>query len=107
MVEFIARRPKADEAILRDCFASLAMTVLKLKEGKMTKIKVELSIPTELKDEPLIYTMGREFEIIPNIIEASFSTSTGWAILTFEGEKEELERLLGYLKDKNISVNIL
>jgi len=77
------------------------------KEGKIMKIKVELSIPNELKDETLIYTMGRDFEVIPNIIEASFSTSTGWAILTFEGDKKEIDRLLEYLKNRNISINIL
>ena len=70
----------------------------------MAKVRVELTFPGELKNEPVIYYISRDFKIIPNIIEASFSTTMGWAILTLEGEKEEIDRLFGYLKKKNITV---
>lgn len=73
----------------------------------MAKIKLELSIPSDLKDEPIIYIMGRDFNIVPNIIEASFSTSMGWAILTIEGEESEIDKLLTFLRKKNVKVNIL
>ncbi len=69
----------------------------------MKKI-VELSIPKELKNEPIIYTIYNKFAVIPNIIEASFSSDNGWAILSLEGSDEELERLILFLKEKNIDV---
>lgn len=72
----------------------------------MAKITVELTLPSELKNEPIIYYIGRDFKIIPNIIEASFSTTMGWAILALEGQQKELDRLFEYLKKKNISVKI-
>jgi len=68
------------------------------------KIKVELTIPGELKNEPIIYYMGSKFKIIPTIVEASFSTDIGWAYLFLEGEKGELERLFDYLKTKDIKL---
>lgn len=71
----------------------------------MHKVKVELTIPPELKDEPIIYQIGRDFKVVPNIIEASFSTSMGWAVLVIEGEQAEIDRLLAFLKEKNISIN--
>ena len=70
----------------------------------MSKVKVELTFPGELKNEPVIFYIARDFKIVPNIIEASFSTTMGWAILTLEGDKEELNRLFSYLKNKNITV---
>lgn len=70
----------------------------------MAKVTVELTFPGELKKEPVIYYIARDFKIIPNIIEASFSTSMGWAILTLEGEKGELDRLFEYLKKKDITI---
>lgn len=70
----------------------------------MARITVELTFPGDLKDEPVIYYIGRDFKIIPNIIEASFSTTMGWAILTLEGDKEEIDRLFKYLSKKNITV---
>jgi len=70
----------------------------------MAKVSVELTFPSELKDEPIIYIIGRDFKVIPNIIEASFSTSMGWAILTLEGDKKEIDRLFEYLKKKNVDI---
>ncbi len=70
----------------------------------MSKVKVELTFPGELKNEPVIFYIARDFKIVPNIIEASFSTTMGWAILTLEGDKDELARLFSYLKNKNITI---
>jgi len=70
----------------------------------MAKVKVELTIPTDLKDEPIIYTIGQEFNVVPNIIEASFSTSTGWVVMTIDGEKADIDMCLDMLKLKNVEV---
>lgn len=70
----------------------------------MAKVMVELTFPSDLKDEPVIYQMGRDFKVIPNIIEASFSTEMGWAILSLEGEETEVERLFEFLRSKNIEI---
>jgi NIL domain. len=71
------------------------------------KVKVELSIPGELKNEPIIYLLGNKFEIIPNIIEASFSTDVGWAVLVLEGKETEIDKALEYLRSKKITINII
>ena len=49
------------------------------------QIKTELTFPGELKDEALICNICKQFDIEVNIVEASFSTDTGWAILVFNG----------------------
>ena len=72
----------------------------------MKKIKVELTIPSTLKNEPIFHHMCRNFEVIPNIIEASFSTENGWAYITLDGEAVEIERLLAYLRSLNIIVDM-
>lgn len=71
------------------------------------KVKVELSIPVELKNEPIIYLLGNKFEVIPNIIEASFSTDVGWAVLVLEGKETEIDKAIEYLRSKKITVNII
>ena len=68
------------------------------------KIQVELTFPLDLKDEPVLYYMGRNFKIIPNVLEASFSTETGWARVTLEGEEAEINRLFDYLRTKNVTI---
>jgi len=68
------------------------------------EIKAEITFPGELKDEPIICNLCKEFDIIINIIEASFSTEIGWAILIFKGEEAECKRAFDYLKNKGIKI---
>ena len=68
------------------------------------KIQAELTFPADLKDEPVLYQMGRNFKVIPNVLEASFSTEMGWTIITLEGEEAEINRLFDYLKTKNVTI---
>ncbi|MDA2917613.1 NIL domain-containing protein, partial [Nitrospinae bacterium AH_259_B05_G02_I21] len=35
--------------------------------------------------EPVIYTLGRQFEVVPNIFRADVTPTTGWAVLQLEG----------------------
>ena len=68
------------------------------------KIEVELNIPLEYKDEPFFHYIIKNFNVVLRIIEASFSTSMGWAIVSFEGTEKEINRLLEFFKEKNIEV---
>lgn len=66
------------------------------------KIKAELTFPGELKEEAIICFLCKKFDVILNIVEASFSTATGWAILVLEGEEQELKKAFDYLRDKGV-----
>lgn len=68
------------------------------------KIRAELTFPSELKEKPIICNLCKEFDVIMNIVEASFSTATGWAILILEGSEGELERTLKHLKDSGVII---
>jgi ABC-type methionine transport system ATPase subunit len=65
---------------------------------------IGLTFPGALQDESIICYLCKNFEISLNIIEASFSMSAGWAILTVEGEQEEVNRALDFLTDKGIKI---
>jgi hypothetical protein len=70
----------------------------------MKKVKLELNFPPDLKDEPIFYHICRKFNVTPVIIEASFSTHMGWALMTVEGEDAEMDKLFEYLKSKHVTV---
>ncbi len=72
----------------------------------MQEIKVELFIPGELKDDPVICNMIKNFNIVLKIVEASFSTESGWAYLILGGEKAEIDRVFDYLNEKGINVEV-
>jgi len=72
----------------------------------MGDIKVELFIPGELKEEPILCEMIKNFDVRIKIIEASFSTESGWAYLMINGKDPEVARLFSFLKEKYINVEI-
>ena len=69
------------------------------------KIRTELTFPGTLKDEPIICELCKKFDIILNIVEASFSTDIGWAILIIEGHDQELKNAFEYLKNKKVVID--
>ncbi len=71
----------------------------------MANMQVELTIPGTFKGEPIFFYIIKHYNVVPNIIEASFSTDHGWAIVDFEGEQEELDRLFDFLKEKGVQIN--
>lgn len=68
------------------------------------KVKIDLSFPRELKDDPLICDICKKFDIILNILEASFTTEIGWALLIIEGEEADVNKSLQYLKDSGVEI---
>ena len=68
------------------------------------KIKAEFIFPGLLKDEAIICYLCKTFDIIVNILEASFSTDTGWAILILKGNEDEIKKAFDYLLGKGIEI---
>ncbi len=77
-----------------------------MAKQRRVEVETELTFPGDLKGEPVFYHMIKKFDIIPNILEASFSTDMGWAIVTFEGDEIEIERLFDYLRKTGVSFNL-
>ncbi|MDD3089520.1 MAG: NIL domain-containing protein [Candidatus Omnitrophica bacterium] len=69
-------------------------------------VKVELFIPGELKEEPIICDIIKNYDITLKIVEASFSTESGWAYLVLTGEKNVIDRVFTQLIDKGVSIEI-
>ena len=70
----------------------------------MAEQKIELFIPGELKEEPIICEMIKNYNVSMKIVEASFSTESGWAYLLVDGEKAEVNRMFDFLKNKGVSI---
>ncbi|MBU1726607.1 MAG: NIL domain-containing protein [Candidatus Omnitrophica bacterium] len=68
------------------------------------QIAIGLAFPGELQDDAVICNLCKNFDLKVIIIEASFSMSSGWAILRIEGEENEIERAFEYLNGKGIRI---
>ncbi len=70
----------------------------------MAKKTVKLTFTGEMIREPLIYRLGREFDVVPNIFRAAVAGEEGWVLLELEGEEEELRRVTDFLEGVGVKV---
>jgi hypothetical protein len=71
----------------------------------MAKQRVKFTFPTELIKEPVIYKLGKQFELITNIRRADVTEDRGWVILELEGEMGEIERGIQWVIDQGVRVD--
>ncbi len=71
----------------------------------MAKRQVMFTFPPELVREPIIYILGQQFKVIPNIRRADISESKGWVVLELEGEEKDIEAGIAWLTSKGIRVD--
>jgi len=71
----------------------------------MSRMRVRLTFPPERIQEPIIYLLGKEFDIVTNIRRADVKADYGWVALELEGTEESLERGIAWLKEKGVKVD--
>ncbi len=71
----------------------------------MARMRLHLTFPEHLVQEPIIYTLGKQFDIITNIRRANVEEKVGWVILEVEGGEDALAGGIGYLEDRGVQVD--
>jgi len=64
----------------------------------MAKKMVHLVFPQRLIKKPVIYTMAKKYNVIPNIRRANITETVGEVTLELSGAKENLEKARKYLE---------
>src|SRR5260370_5056739 len=70
----------------------------------MARRRLKLIFGPALVKEPVIYQLGRKFEIVTNIRRADVTRDQGWELLEVTGEPEELDRGVEYLESRGVAV---
>jgi len=71
----------------------------------MTKRQVMFTFPEQLVQEPIIYNLSRQFNILTNIRRADVTENQGWVVLEMEGEEEEIEQGITWVISKGVRVD--
>jgi len=66
--------------------------------------RLKLIFGSTLVKEPVIYQLGRKFELVTNIRRADVARDHGWVLLEVSGEPEELDRGVAYLEERGVEV---
>ncbi len=70
----------------------------------MTRRRLKLLFTASLVKEPVIYQLGRKFEIVTNIRRADVTKDQGWVLLEVSGEADELDRGVEFLQSQGVKV---
>ena len=68
---------------------------------------VHLVFPQKLIKEPVIYTIAKKFDVIPNIRRAKVTETVGEVTLELSGTKENLEKARLYLEKRGVKVELV
>ncbi|NOX20404.1 MAG: ferredoxin [Nitrospirae bacterium] len=68
------------------------------------KIRVKLTFPQHLIKEPVLFTMAKKYDVMPNIRRARVTETVGEMILELEGDEKNLEAGIESLRQQGVEV---
>ena len=74
----------------------------------MPKVKLVLKFPSSLINEPIVFRLVKDFDLMINILRASISPDeAGHAVIELDGSREAIEQGRQYLENCGIEVQSL
>ena len=70
------------------------------------KRRVKLTFPQVLIKEPVIFTMAKKYNVMPNIRRARVTETVGEMILEIEGQEESVLAAIEELKVQGVDVEL-
>ena len=71
----------------------------------MARARFHLTLPQHLANEPVIYNLGKRFDVVTNIRRASVEERFGWLILELDGSDEAIGEAVSWLGDQGVEVD--
>ena len=68
-------------------------------------MRLFLTFPPDGVREPVIYRLGKEFDLATNIWRADVTATRGWVTLEVEGREQDLDRGVAWLRAKGVQVD--
>jgi hypothetical protein len=60
--------------------------------------------PTKLITRPVLWELGRKFEVVTNVRQASVTDEIGLVSLSLEGDRAEIKKSIAWLEELGIKV---
>ncbi|MEW6585320.1 MAG: NIL domain-containing protein [Nitrospirota bacterium] len=71
------------------------------------KQRVKLKFPQHLVKEPVIFTMAKKYDVMPNIRQAKVTETSGEMVLDLEGAEENVKSSIQSMRDQGVIVELL
>jgi len=60
--------------------------------------------PSRLITRPILWELGKKFELITNVRQASVTTEIGLVSVELDGERDEIKKSIAWLEEQGIKV---
>ena len=71
----------------------------------MSTKRVKFTFPKDMITEPVIYQLGKRFQVVTNIRRADVREGMGWVVLELIGDEAEIERGLQWVTRSGVRVD--
>jgi len=71
----------------------------------MPRARFHLSFPEHLIREPMVYRIGQDFDLVPNIRRANVDETSAWMIIDLEGQEADIARAIAWLTEGGVKVD--
>jgi hypothetical protein len=71
----------------------------------MAKQRVKFTFPPALVKAPLIYNLGKNYNVVTNIRRANVTADEGWVVLELEGDISDIEAGIAYVIQQGVQVD--
>jgi len=69
--------------------------------------RMKLTFPEKLVKEPVLFTVAKQYDVMPNIRRAKISANSGEVELELAGEEEDLDRAMAHFHRAGIVVELM
>ena len=69
-----------------------------------TSRRVKLTYPPSLLDQPIVYSLIKQFDLVTNIRSAAVTGEQGWLIVDLEGSPAAIEQALTWAREQGVTV---
>ena len=63
-----------------------------------------LMFPAKLITRPIIWELGKKFDIVTNVRQCSVTDEVGLASLSLEGERDDIKKAIAWLEELGVKV---
>ena len=72
----------------------------------MASTRVKFTYPPDLVNQPVLYSMSKQFSVVTNIRRANIGHDRGWMIVEIEGSQPDVDRALAWAKEQGVHVEV-
>ena len=71
---------------------------------EMAKKIVRMTFPEELIQEPIVYRLGHDFDLVTSVFRASVGEKDAWIVLALDGSDQEIKKAIDFLTGVGIRI---